>query len=206
MVMIHRAIGKCIVCVRSQQQACDWLVSTAWPITGLLLAAYTRNTFADRNVATNIPCCHFYNTQSPSDIIKWLTDNVWINRSPLQTNMSLCIGSIHWLQFTTQLVPGAAAAVYKDWNGPNLSCRGQVVCPALWRHICNSFMKLSRESMSRSLQVISSAADDPSVFTITEKAPTRAFSWLKAPYSAFTFKTLLRHYAKRELTPRSQLS
>ena len=28
-------------------------------------------------------------------------------------------------------------------------------------------------------------------FTITEKAPTRAFSWLKAPTSAFTFKTLL---------------
>ena len=39
--------------------------------------------------------------------------------------------------------------------------------------------------------------------TITEKAPSRAFSWLKAPTSAFTFKTLLRHYAKRALTPRS---
>ena len=26
-----------------------------------------------------------------------------------------------------------------------------------------------------------SAANDPSVFTITEKAPTRAFSWLKVP-------------------------
>ena len=35
---------------------------------------------------------------------------------------------------------------------------------------------------------------DPSVlqpvFTITEKAPTRAFSWLEGPTSAFTFKTL----------------
>ena len=39
-------------------------------------------------------------------------------------------------------------------------------------------------------------------FTITEKTPTRAFSWLKAPTSAFTFKTLLRHYAKRALTSR----
>ena len=39
--------------------------------------------------------------------------------------------------------------------------------------------------------------------TITEKASTRAFSWLKAPTSAFTFKTLLRHYAKQTLTPRS---
>ena len=39
-------------------------------------------------------------------------------------------------------------------------------------------------------------------FVITEKAPTRAFSWLKAGTTAFTFKTLLRHYAKRALTPR----
>ena len=38
---------------------------------------------------------------------------------------------------------------------------------------------------------------------ITEKAPTRAFSWLKAATTAFTFKTLLRHYAKRALTQRS---
>ena len=29
-----------------------------------------------------------------------------------------------------------------------------------------------------------------SVFIITEQAPTRAFSWLKAPTSAFTFKTI----------------
>ena len=46
---------------------------------------------------------------------------------------------------------------------------------------------------------------DPSVpqpvFTITEKAPTRAFSWLKEPTSAFTFKTLLRNYDKWALTP-----
>ena len=28
-------------------------------------------------------------------------------------------------------------------------------------------------------------------FTITEKAPTWAFSWLKVPTSAFTLKTLL---------------
>ena len=37
-------------------------------------------------------------------------------------------------------------------------------------------------------------------FVITEKAPTRAFSWLKAP-TTFTFKTVLRHYAKQALTP-----
>ena len=40
-------------------------------------------------------------------------------------------------------------------------------------------------------------------FVITEKAPTRAFSWLNAATTAFTFKTLSRHYAKSALTPRS---
>ena len=33
-------------------------------------------------------------------------------------------------------------------------------------------------------------------FTITEKAPTRTLSLLKESESIFTFKTLLRHYAK----------
>ena len=28
------------------------------------------------------------------------------------------------------------------------------------------------------------------IFTITEKAPTRDFSWLKAPTGSFTFETL----------------
>ena len=55
--------------------------------------------------------------------------------------------------------------------------------------------------------IISAVKNDPSVpqsvLTITEKAPIRAFSWLKATTSAFTFKTLFRHYAKRALTPRS---
>ena len=40
-------------------------------------------------------------------------------------------------------------------------------------------------------------------FIIAEKAATRAFSWLKAATTSFTFKTLSRHYAKRALTPRS---
>ena len=40
------------------------------------------------------------------------------------------------------------------------------------------------------------------VFTTTEKAPSRVFSWLKVSTSAFTFKTLLGHNAKQVLTPR----
>ena len=39
------------------------------------------------------------------------------------------------------------------------------------------------------------------VLQCTEKAPTRAYSWLKVTTTAFTYKTLLRHYAKRALTP-----
>ena len=37
-------------------------------------------------------------------------------------------------------------------------------------------------------------------FTITEKVPTRTFSWLKVTTSKFTFKALLRHYAKQALS------
>ena len=43
------------------------------------------------------------------------------------------------------------------------------------------------------------AGDMREDFTITKKAPTRAFSWLKAPTSAFTFKKLSRHYAKQAM-------
>ena len=37
-------------------------------------------------------------------------------------------------------------------------------------------------------------------FTIMEKSPTMAFSWMKAATTAFKFKNLLRHYARRALT------
>ena len=39
------------------------------------------------------------------------------------------------------------------------------------------------------LSVSIRAANDPLVFTIMVKAPTRVFSWLKTPTSTFTFKT-----------------
>ena len=35
-------------------------------------------------------------------------------------------------------------------------------------------------------------------YLITEKDPTTAFSWLKVPTSAFTFKTLIRNYAMHQ--------
>ena len=60
----------------------------------------------------------------------------------------------------------------------------------------------TRPGQDHGLVLCSAPSVPQPVFTITETAPTRAFSWLKAPTSAFTFKTLLRHYAKRALTPR----
>ena len=58
-------------------------------------------------------------------------------------------------------------------------------------------------SMRRSLCPLVLQKSSIRSFVITEKAPTRAFSWLKAATTAFTFKTFLRHYAKRALTSRS---
>ena len=51
----------------------------------------------------------------------------------------------------------------------------------------------NRVSAAPQLNVrVSSSASKSSIrrFVITEKAPTRAFSWLKAATTAFTFKTL----------------
>ena len=48
----------------------------------------------------------------------------------------------------------------------------------------------------RSVVLCSAPSVPQPVFTITEKAPTRAFSWLKvATTTAFTFTTPLIHYA-----------
>ena len=55
---------------------------------------------------------------------------------------------------------------------------------------------LSAQVLSE-LELCSAPSVPQPVFTITGKAPTRAFSWLKAPTSsAFTFKTTQRNYHK----------
>ena len=85
---------------------------------------------------------------------------------------------------------GAAAA----------SCR---VSPLYLRHqtrdLTPACINVKRGHEHRALELKRSLRED---CTITEKASTRAFSCLKVPMSAFTFKTLLRHYAKQALTPR----
>merc|ERR1712155_340277 len=49
---------------------------------------------------------------------------------------------------------------------------------------------LTRDSDSRCCVEASASKSSIRRFVITEKAPTRAFSWLKAATTAFTFKTL----------------
>ena len=55
----------------------------------------------------------------------------------------------------------------------------------------------------RYLRILNTSASKSSIqrFVITEKALTRAFSWLKVATTTFTLTTLLRHNAKRALTP-----
>ena len=53
---------------------------------------------------------------------------------------------------------------------------------------------------STTWELCTRAGNEPSQsFPITEKAPFRAFSWLKMLTSTFIFKTLLMHYVKQML-------
>ena len=71
------------------------------------------------------------------------------------------------------------------------------------RHKVSHFHSRCRAELdSKHRTIISASKKSIRRFVITERAPNRAFSWLKAATTAFTFKTLLRHYAKRVLTPR----
>ena len=86
----------------------------------------------------------------------------------------LCIGysilpalEVHLLQTKLHaLLSGAGLSTLLDLNKATLP-------PP---HYCSVPTSASKSSIRR--------------FVITEKAPTRAFSWLKAATTAFTFKTL----------------
>ena len=89
--------------------------------------------------------------------------------------------------------PAATAA-------PVLACPRRVLCPQLR---ARAAVNIRAAQIYRNISAVKRSIGSTTGCTIMEKAPTRAFSWLKAPTRAFRFKTLLRHYAKRELTPRS---
>ena len=97
------------------------------------------------------------------------------------------IGVYSWL-----VTCGGCAVVFSIL-ADNEATRGQcLLCqgPSTLQHVC------------RAQALVGTSASKSSIrrFEITEKAPTRAFSWLKPATTAFTFMTLLRHYAKQALT------
>ena len=82
---------------------------------------------------------------------------------------------------------------------PHTSERGKNIPGACYLRIPDHYTSLQHNTVCRVVLQKRSIRR----FVITEKAPSRAFSWLKAATTAFTFKTLLRHYAKWALTPQS---
>ena len=94
----------------------------------------------------------------------------------------------------------------KQSPGKQLICdfsRGSLLPSCLLLHASSSSYKLMKCVLTSAWNEGYPNVPEDFTITVTEKAPTRAFSWLKAATSAFTFKTLLRHYAKQTLTPRS---
>ena len=83
--------------------------------------------------------------------------------------------------------------------GPLISCAKHLNLPGS-AHQSSSFTSVLITAAAAPGGRHDTSASKSSIrrFVITEKAPTiRAFSWLKAATTAFTFKTLLRHYAKQ---------
>ena len=119
-----------------------------------------------------------------------------------------CRRSVHLYNLKLIQVSRQVGQVSADKNNicnfPRCLCRAaphshEHVCVFVWTELC----EVGPGRWWRHLATRAWNEDHPKVreyFTIT--ISTRAFSWLKAPTSAFTFKTLLRHYAKRALTPR----
>ena len=94
-----------------------------------------------------------------------------------------------WSRGGTRAGPGTSSSSWgTGWGSRPTPWPGY----SRWHGACWSWAQTTSASKSSIRRLV-----------ITEKAPTRAFSWLKAATTAFTFKTLLRHYAKRALTQRS---
>ena len=78
-----------------------------------------------------------------------------------------------------------------------LSCIiSQLRAAARWRCTSSCWRVTTRPWGEQHHDTLGTSASKSSIrrFVITEKAPIRAFSCLKAATTAFTFKTLLRHY------------
>ena len=102
--------------------------------------------------------------------------------APKINNILVMCGSIgYWWRHNN---PSSVIRCHeRNGPGPGVQIRGG----DRGRHVCRALL-LELQTKIREY------------FTITEEAPIWAFSCLKAPTSAFTFKALLRHYTKWALT------
>ena len=109
---------------------------------------------------------------------------------PLEPNIALC----HSSQSPSSFQAYELAAKYTTVVNIYIFWHFQFSSPAISCECCNGWAAASRLVLQKF---------HPKVRNHGEGPPTMAFSWLKAATTAFTFKTLLRHYSKRALTPRS---
>ena len=99
-----------------------------------------------------------------------------------------------------KIIPAIAKCIANNWAGGG-RCQAGPRCLQLLHlfSLCSSQVMSLMHYLSTILVQIS-AANDSSVFTITEQAPTKAFSWLKAPTCTFTLKTLCNCHKGRVAT------
>ena len=98
------------------------------------------------------------------------------------------------LSYPSSLVPGSVYVQYLMWweryGGIKIMLWR---CRIWWKSLLKLFtVCYSPHARSAGGVTVATSASKSSIrrFVITEKAPTRAFSWLKAATTAFTFKTL----------------
>ena len=94
------------------------------------------------------------------------------------------------------MVPAECSGVISAVCGRDCKLSDVIKCLQIISH--HSQISQRKYFPLSSCSLAARAANEPSVKLLQSrvKKPTRAFSWLKTPTSAFTFKTLLRHYAK----------
>ena len=100
--------------------------------------------------------------------------NYFLHRVDLQLqSRHVQVTRLRWLVFSAQVILFVSCQAAMTRAYPR------------WTPDTNVFIKIVNCGITLELQT--KVRED---FASTEKAPTRAFSWLKVPYSAFTFKTL----------------
>ena len=128
----------------------------------------------------------------------------WFKRLP--TSWQLWSRSRSVLTIDCPVSPAWCAGYIEraNWTRPHIMWDPR---PVLLACLLSPHLHHGKPQLHQTLHRVGSSASKSSIrmFIITEKAPTRAFSWLKAATTAFTFKTLLT-VSQREIGSMTQLS